>query len=301
MRPSRFLFLIFIIGILAVSGCLREYNDIYITNVDVRQEGGTGLTVTPFIQNNQNKDTGVLSIRVKIKDPSTNLIVAEKDADIGYIKSKSQAFNSVSLTVPRPGEYEIEVQVFEKDRTVAQYYTPSVRVAATPEPGQPPDIKLTDMKLVIKQFVNGASSAVVDVSPGIYNQGGDSGPLIMEVTARESPYKAHTESDELGIVRAMKRVRGHVRLVLPRNREYTFTITVSETGRTVVIGNVNEKIKLDEIKYNNPVTYALVEEGKPPAEAKPKEPGFEGVPVVTGILLVYWISRLKKKRRDNGR
>src|SRR3989304_369953 len=98
----RFLFFILILSSIIFSGCIREYDNVVITTVDVMsspQEVGTKLTITPYIQNNLNTDTGALTLRIKIRDPSTNLIVAEKDSDIGYIKSKSSAYNSISMTV----------------------------------------------------------------------------------------------------------------------------------------------------------------------------------------------------------
>ncbi len=300
MKSTRFLFLIFILGSLVFSGCLREYDNVVITSVDVMsspQDGGTKLTITPYIQNNQNVDTGILTLQVKIREPSTNLIVAEKDSDIGYIKSKSSYSNSVSLTISSPGEYGIEVQVLEGAKILAQYYTP-VNVKATPGPGQPADIKLTDTNLVITKFVNDASSAVVEISPGIYNQGGDSQPLTVEVTARVDPYTAYTQSDELGVVKSTNRVRGKVSFVLPRNKEYSFSVNVIESGKTVVRGNVNEKVKLNNIKFNTPMTYVIIEEGKP--IATPKEPGFELAIALIGILLVYSI-RMRNKGRSNGR
>lgn len=299
MRPARFLFLIFILSSLIFSGCLREYGNIEVTSVDVmssQQGDETKLTITPYIKNNLNADTGILTIKVKLKDPSTNLIVAEKDSDIGYIKSRSSAYNSISLEVPGPGEYGVEVQVFEGGRSLTQYYT-SVIVKATPGPGQPAEIKLTDMSLLITKFVNDASSAVVEISPGIYNQGGDSKPLKVEVTARTDPYTAYTQSDELGVVKSANRVRGKVSFVIPRNREYSFTVSVTENGNAVVSGKVNEKVKLNEIKFNTPVTFVLVEEGKPRPMASPKEPGFEIAIALISILLVYSIiSRIRNKR-----
>ncbi len=300
MKHTKFLFLIFILGSLIFSGCLREYDNVMITSVDVMsslQNDGTKLTITPYIQNNQNTDTGILTLKVKIREPSTNLIVAEKDSDIGYIKSKSSYSSSVSLTVSNPGEYGIDVQVLEGAKTLAQYYTP-VNVKATPGPGQPADIKLTDMNLVITKFVNDASSAVVEISPGIYNQGGDSQPLIVEVTARVDPYTAYTQSDELGVVKSTNRVRGKVSFVLPRNKEYSISVNVIESGKTTVRGNVNEKVKLNNIKFNTPMTYVIIEEGKP--IATPKEPGFGLAIALIGILLVYSI-RMRNKGRSNER
>lgn len=300
MKHTKFLFLIFILSSLVFSGCLKEYDNVVITSVDVMsspQADGTKLTITPYIQNNQDTDTGILTLQVKIREPSTNLIVAEKNSDIGYIKSKSSYSNSVSLIVSNPGEYGIDVQVLEGAKILAQYYTP-VNVKATPGPGQPADIKLTDMNLVITKFVNDATSAVVEISPGIYNQGGDSQPLTVEVTARVDPYTAFTQSDELGVIKSTNRVRGKVSFVLPRNKEYSFSMNVIESGKIVVRGNVNEKVKLNNIKFNTPMTYVIIEEGKP--IATPKEPGFGLVIALIGILLVYSI-RTRNKGRSNER
>lgn len=299
MRTKFLFFLIF--SSLFVSGCLREYSEIYITNMDVmtsQQDDGVKLTITPYIQNNQNTDSGILYIKAKIKDPSTNLIVSEKDLDIGYIKSKSSAYNSVSLSVSDPGNYYVEVQLFEGNKLIAQSGA-QVIVKARPGPEQPAEIKLTDMSLIITKFVDGASNAFVEISPGIYNQGGDSKPLTMEVVARVDPYTAHTQKDELGIVKGSDRVRGKVSFVIPRNREYSFTVRVIENGKTAVRGKV-EKVKLNEIKFNAPMIFILIAEGKPPTPT-PKEPGFEVVVALIGMLLVYAVRRIKNKGDKNGR
>ncbi len=298
MKTSGLLFFIFVLGILLFSGCLREYTNVEITTVDVmisQQDEGTKLTVTPYIQNNQNRDTGALTIKVKVKDPSTNLIVSEKDSEIGYIKSKSQASNSVILTVKDPGDYFVEVQVFEGGKILSQNLAP-VKIKPTPAPGQPAEIKLTDMNLKITKLYNDATVAVVEISPGIYNEGGDSKPLTMEVTARADQYTADAKTDEIGIVKSMNYARGKVTFDIPRNREYTFTANVIESGKTLVTGQVSEKIILNEIKYNEPRTYVFVEEGKPIAQpTKKTEPGFELAITLIGLLLVYCL--LIKARR----
>lgn len=296
----KFLFFILILSSIILSGCIREYDEVVITSVDVmssQMEDGTKLTVTPYIQNNLNTDTGALTIRIKIKEPSTNLIVAQNDSDIGYIKSKSSAYNSISMTVANPGEYGVEVQVFEGGKLLAQNYAP-VTVKQKPGPGQPSDIKLMDMNLVVTKIYSDGSGALVDVSPGIYNQGGDSGPLTIEVTARVDQYTAHTRSDDIGIVKGSESRRGKVTFDIPRNREYSFAVNVVESGKTVTSAKVNEKIKLNELKYNIPVTFVLVEEGKPVAAATSKktEPGFEAAVALAGILMIYALGIKRKSR-----
>ncbi len=294
-----FLFLILILSGIILSGCIREYDEVVITSVDVmssQQDDGTKLTVTPYVQNNLNTDTGALTLRIKIKEPSTNLIVAEKDSDIGYIKSKSSAYNSISMTVADPGEYMVEVQVFEGGKLLAQNYAP-VTVKQKPGPGQPSDIKLMDMNLVVTKIYSDGSGAIVDVSPGIYNQGGDSGPLIIEVTARVDQYTQYTRSDDIGIVKGLESRRSKVTFDIPRNREYSFIVSVIEGGKTVMSAKVNEKIKLMEVKYNTLITYSLVEEGKPVvATATKTEPGFGVVIALAVMLMIYILDRKRKTR-----
>jgi hypothetical protein len=298
MNPKNFIFLIFILGSLFFSGCLKEEGSVFITSTDVMysQEGdGTILTVTPYIRNDMSTDTGILSVKVNIKEPSTNLIVASKDSNIGYIKSKNSASNSLSLKVTDPGEYAIEVLVFEGSKLMTQSYT-QVTVKAKPEQGQPSDIKLTDMTLLITK-INDASTAVVEISPGIYNQGGDSKPLTIEVTAQTDPYYTIVQSDSINVVKSTNRVRSKVTFIsMPRNKEYTFSVKVLENGREVALAKVPDKIKLNTIKYNEIMNYVFVEEGKPAAAAAtPKEPGFQGIAALMGILVVYRIINRNRK------
>jgi len=299
MKPERYLILIFIMSIIFFSGCLREYGGIYIQNIDVMsspQNDGTKLTITPYIQNDQDKDTGTLSVKIKVKDTSSNLISAEKSADIGYIKRNNAASSSVSLVVTEPGEYIVEVQVLEGAKTLTQSQTP-VTVKAKPGEGQPSDIKLTEMNLVVTKIYNDASSVMLDVTPGIFNQGGDSKALTMEVTARADAYTVYTKTDEPGIVKGGSRVRGKVSFDIPRNKEYSFSVKVLEGGKTSASAIVPDSIKLNEIKYNIPMAYILVEEGKPKPMATPKEPGFQVALWLSGIMLVYCVLKLKIIRR----
>ncbi|MCE8422466.1 MAG: hypothetical protein J5U17_02355 [Candidatus Methanoperedens sp.] len=302
MKTSIFLiFLIF--GTIVFSGCLREYDNVVITSADVmssREGEGTSITITTYIQNNQKTDTGTLNLKVKIRDSTTNLIAAQKDSDIGYIKGTSSTFSTTSLSVSNPGEYGIEIQLFEAGKMISEYSS-YVSVKATAGPGQPAEIKMADMTLVVTKLYNDASGAIVDVSPGIFNEGGDSKPLAIEVTARADAYTAYTKTDEPGILKSGSRVRAKVTFDLPRNREYTITVSVIENGKTLVMAKVNDKIKLKDIKVNTPVTLALIEEGKPITAATsagtPKEPGFEAVSGLLGLMIVFCLMN----RTRNGR
>ena len=69
-----------------------------------------------------------------------------------------------------------------------------------------------------------------------------------------------------------------------------------EGGKISASSLVNDKIKLNELKYNVPMTYILVEEGKPKPAATPKEPGFQVAAWLSGMIVVYCILRFKRKK-----
>lgn len=300
-KKNLFLFFICISLIFSYSsGCFersesvfREYEEVYIQNVDVMSTPGdkaTTLTVTPYIWNDQSTDSSLLSVKVKVVDQETRLIMAEKDMDLGYLKGKSLSHNSVALEVLEPGDYNVEVQLFEEGKIVHEAAT-FVVIKAKPSADQPADIVLTDMNLVVTQFMNRGKDAVVDVSPGVYNQGGDSAAsLTMVVTASIDPYNRYVESDELGVIKGSSRVRGNVRFVLPRKAEYTFIVTVEEKGKEVISSEVLEPVNLAKIERHITMTYPLVEEGVPPVdEDKSSTPGFRGLFTVAALLLGFFI------------
>jgi hypothetical protein len=317
-KPSLFLFAgvlisIFFISIL-VSGCFdspggifKDSNAVIIQDVDVMSAlkgESTLLTVTPYLRNDQDTDSSMLSVKVKIIDQETQLIVAEKNMDMGYIKARSQTHNSLSLEVEKPGNYDVEVQLFEDNQPIGLELR-TIVIKTNPSTSQPADILLTDMNLIITQFTDKDSKAVVDVSPAIYNQGGDSKALTMIVTAKKDSYTTYSESDELGIVKGSSRLRGHVSFVLLRNAEYALSVTVEENGRELVTSEITQPVKLDQIERNVAKNYSLVQKGTP-IEAPTKRtgsPGFESSIMFAVLLLtagIVKISVLKNKKGGNG-
>lgn len=86
------------------------------------QNNEIGLLLIVTIQNNQSIGTSMLTSKIEIKN-SANIIVANYSSDVPfYIKSNSSINNQVTIFVPGPGEYEIDFQVLEKDKIIAQRY-----------------------------------------------------------------------------------------------------------------------------------------------------------------------------------
>jgi len=320
-NKSPFLYGGFLISILLIiilsSGCsgdskdvFREYNEVFIQDIDVmstQQGENTLLTVTPYIRNDQDTDSSMLSVKVKIIDEETSLIVAEKDVDMGYVKAQSLAYNAVSLGTVKPGNYEVEAQLFQ-DGALLSSWSEFVTIKAELAVDQPAEILLTDMNLVITQFTDRDAKAVVDISPGIYNQGGDSKALTMIVTAKADEYTSYTESDDLGIIKGSGQLRGHVRFVFPRRAEYTFSVTVEENGQEIITSETTEPIKMDKIERNVVKNYPLVEEGTPvelpeeegTSDSKSSTPGFEGLGMCIVLLLAAGVINRGLDSKRNG-
>ncbi len=87
------------------------------------QNNEIGLLLIVAISNNQSIGTDMLTSKIEIKN-STNITVANYSFDIPfYIKGNSSINNQVTMFVPGPGEYEVDVEVLEKDKIIAQRYT----------------------------------------------------------------------------------------------------------------------------------------------------------------------------------
>lgn len=300
-----FFFLLSIILCLFSSGCVEreEVTELYISNVDVMstpQNEGSKLTVTVYVSNQQNKDTETLSIKVKARDPQTNLVVAEQTKDIGYLKANSQATNSVSFTVPKPGEQTIEVELFE-DTVVVDEYATNVEINPVQDENVPSSVVLTDMIIEMQQVTNYGKDAVVDISPGMFNPGGDSDAITIKVSAAVDPYTVFTGTDNIGSIKASERLRGTIRMTLPLDKVYTFNVQLVENGEVIANEDATGSVTLKDMKLKQPVTYNLIEgEEVPPTNEtpeKPGTPGFSGLCAAIAVAFaVIFMGRKSLKR-----
>jgi len=132
------LFLILLCWVLsAISGCVTpdegEYSSVSIEDIEVKSlseeystpsSGGKGdvLNVTACIINADKADSSALLILFELKntdssEPSSSREVATKNVELDSIKGRSMLYQSVQLTVPGPGTYDIDVFVSEEGKT----------------------------------------------------------------------------------------------------------------------------------------------------------------------------------------
>jgi len=135
MRVSFFLILICLV-LSAISGCAAphegERSSVSVEDIEVKslseesstpvsRETGNVLNVTACIINADKADSSALLIRFELKntdssEPSSSREVATKNVELDSIKGRSMLYQSVQLTVPGPGTYDIDVFVSEEGK-----------------------------------------------------------------------------------------------------------------------------------------------------------------------------------------
>ncbi|AKB31425.1 hypothetical protein MSSIH_0735 [Methanosarcina siciliae HI350] len=110
-----------------------EYSSVSVEDIEVKSlseeystpssEGkGDVLNVTACIINADKADSSALLILFELKntdssEPSSSREVATKNVELDSIKGRSMLYQSVQLTVPGPGTYDIDVFVSEEGKT----------------------------------------------------------------------------------------------------------------------------------------------------------------------------------------
>lgn len=85
------------------------------------QDSNETLMVIVRYQNNQSASTDMLNYVMRIKN-SSNVLLETKDM-MGYIGGNSSGGIYTTATFRGPGEYSLEIQIFEKDKIIAQRST----------------------------------------------------------------------------------------------------------------------------------------------------------------------------------
>jgi len=167
-----------------------------------------------------------------------------------------------------------------------------------------PRVKFTTVTLEVSKYAKDNSRAVVNVYPAIYNQGKEDVELEVEVAVKEGGYTAYTQSRSLGTVKAFGHVKGSLQFVLPRDKLYIFTLTLKSKGEPITQGWIDEEIDLNKLKRNRPLSYPIMEAGKPRTEKRsfkitpiPRPAETPGFRAASGILAVVLAAFMLKKRR----
>jgi hypothetical protein len=313
------LLLFFSIFIFCISsGCINqdvieETPHPVITNVDIMSTPADEefeLKVTAYIQNPLDTNTGSLSLKVKSKDPSTNLITAENEESVGYLKAQEQSYKSISFNVTKSGEQLVVIELFEDGSLVDEFST-SVRLLSEVTE-EVPNVILTDLMIETIQATNYGEDIIFEASPGIYNQGEEADKITVVVTAIVDDYTRYTGSAIAYNLGQNQKNRATVRMTVPADESYSFSVDVIADGEITSSAETTSSIKLHDLKLETPETYTLVESSSPVAEGMPTEdagtddvamdsesetdtPGFETPLFVVSILCAMGILRRRKK------
>lgn len=309
MKVRNFLIFLSVLFFCIVSGCLNENlrtedQHPVITNVDVMSTSTDEefqLKVTAYIMNPTDSDTGTLSVKVKTKDPYTNLITAEYSENIGYLKANSQSYKAFSFNVPNSGDQLVQVELFE-DSNLVDDYTTQVELIQKAD-GTVSNVILTDLMIETIQATNYGEDIIFEASPGLYNQGDEVNKVTVVVTAVVDDYTEYIGSTIVSNLEANQRKRGTVRMTVPADESYRFNVDVFVNGEVTSSGATSTSIKVHDLKLDTPTTYELLGTETPVAEDMPAEetaeeesPGFE-IPVLV-ISMLFAAGAIRRKNRE---
>ncbi len=303
------------------SGCLNEnvVEEVQypiITNVDVMStlaDEEFELKVTTYIQNPMDSDTGSLSIKMKTKDPYTNLITSDHAENVGYLKANSQTYKTLSFNVPKSGEQLVVVELFEDNNLVDDYTSQIKLIEETTSPV--PNVILTDLLIETIQATNYGEDIIFEASPGFYNQGDEADKVTLIVTAVVDQYTRYTGSVVVSNIENGQRKRGTVRMTVPADESYSFVVDLIADGEITSSAQTSTSIKIHDLKLETPKTYSLLESDSPVSEdvaideeeavdeEMPSEettadqaPGFEVSILVISMLCAVGILRKKNRK-----
>jgi hypothetical protein len=264
------------------------------------------LKVTAYIQNPLTTDTGSLSIKVKSKDPSTNLITAEHEESVGYLKAQEQSYKTVSLNVPKSGEQLVVIELFE-DGSLVDDSSTYVRLVSDVS-DEVPNVILTDLMIETIQATNYGEDIIFEASPGLYNQGDEANKITVVVTAIVDDYTRYSGSAIASNLENNQRTRATVRMTVPADESYSFDVDVIVDGEVTSSAATTSSIKLHDLKLETPTTYTLVASSSPIEEMPEEEaveetatedeaesPGFETPMFIVAVLCAMGILRRWKK------
>ena len=297
------------------SGCINqnmieETPHPIITNVDVMStpDGEVfELKVTAYIMNPLDTDTGSLSLKVKAKDYSTNLIIAEHEESVGYLKAQEQSYKTISFNVPKSGEQFVVIELFEDGSLVDESTTHVRLVSEVTE--EVPDVILTDLMIETIQATNYGEDIIFEASPGIYNQGDEANKITVVVTAIVDDYTRYTGSAIASNLENNQKTRATVRMTVPADQSYSFYVDVIVDGEITSSAATTSSIKLHDLKLETPKTYTLVASSTPVEEVTEDEaveettadnteeesPGFKAPVVIVAMICAMGILRRWKK------
>jgi len=315
MKVMNLLLFFFIFVACISSGCINQ-NVIeepphpIITNVDVMSTPAGEefeLKVTAYIQNPLDRDTGSLSLKVKSKDPSTNLITAEHEESVGYLKASEESYKTISFNVAKSGDQIVLIELFEDGSLVDEASTHVRLVSEVTD--EVPNVILTDLMIETIQATNYGEDIIFEASPGLYNQGNDADKITVVVTASVDDYTRYTGSAIAYDLEQDRKTRATVRMTVPADEQYSFHVDVIVDGEVTSSAGTISAIKLHDLKLETPKTYSLTEASSPveeevteeemPAEetAEEETPGFDAALFVVAMLCAMGILKYRKKDR----
>lgn len=313
---SRSLPIILLLGIIAISGCLKsgeDYTQLSIDTIDISADqvrsSYVDFNVTTYVGNYGKVASKNTSIVLKAYDSQNGLLQKQIRTPIGSIRIGSTACISQSLELPRKGGYSIEINLYEGD---TRKRTRSISVSNLES--LPADVKNIGIEIGEMDFlVRNASNKKVVIENDIYftNEGADNSSqfdVLVKAKEMDAQLIADKKWLKLGSIKPEKTIIRSVNLTVPDQHNYVVEVLVWSDNTVVKRGEgtvqLSPQVKLAEgeriesrsIDSGEFKTAMKSAEAPAAAEAtasERKQPGFTILLALTALAIMGLLRRRK--------
>ncbi|MFQ6055726.1 MAG: hypothetical protein ACE5J3_07075 [Methanosarcinales archaeon] len=241
IRKIIIIFFIFLfLTTLSNAGILKKYEEkpyLNIKDVDISAEAISEddviLTITTYIDN-RGGDSGNTKILVKAYNERTKLLVASSELGLGIIKKGKTINGTLSLTVPKSGDYRIEVILYEDEGEVLRGKSYIRGLATLPTSPKHSSIKIRDID--VRPLSVKGNYTTFQVFIYIDNTGKvDSDDLIAIIKMRDADSNLLWDTGRLdaGIVKKDKTSIKSINLTVPKDKNYVVDVMIFENDKII--------------------------------------------------------------------
>ncbi|MCL7475406.1 MAG: PGF-CTERM sorting domain-containing protein [Methanosarcinales archaeon] len=305
-------------------GCLREYDttSLHINEVDISAEviddDIVQLDIISYVSNS-GKTSGEVEIQAKAYNLATSLLMADEKILMGRIGKDKTLNGTVELHVPITGNYRIEVTMYEDGGLVTSGKATISGLESLLSSPKHSYINIRDVDVAMT--ARGDTTTTLEVTTFLDNYGrSDSAPLTALVKLRDAKTNLIGQSGniDVGVIKADTTLVKDIELEVPKDRDYRVEIMIFENDRIITEYGVSffmapdsqgdedvvkktrsvsttETITTEFIMpTSTPLPYDVYSTRDIGAPMPTKEPGFQVIWAITGLLAVVLLMRKRK-------
>lgn len=310
------LLLLLIIAIITISGCLKtgESNTLLrIETIDIAaahvKSSYVDFNITTYLENYGKIASKNASLLLKAYNSQNNLLEKQMKTSVGSIDAGKTVGILQSLTLPRKGGYNIQMNLYEGEVEKASQSVSISNLESLQEDVKNIGIEIDEMDFLIRN----ASDRKVVIENDIYfsNEGSDNSSefdVLVKARERDAQLIADKKWIHLGAIKPETTVVRSVNLTVPDQYNYIIEATIWSKDTIVKRGEgvvslkpgINltkgERVESRSIDTGEFKTAANATAAAPAEVKAPKAPGFEILIAVVAIIVAATMGRRRYGR-----